>query len=132
MSTELWIALIGLLTTAIGSIRWLLHVYFKQSGEIEDLRLRTQRQAITSIETVVDDLKRQIIAHRYDMDKMQERLLAIQGAVAKNTGEGQVLLKSMHDYIDTTIARMGRLETQIVELSKRLIMVKGSNGPTNK
>lgn len=132
MTSELWIALLGFLTTSVGGVRWLLHVYFKQAKTIEDLRSKNENLAIGSLQEAVSSLKVQIHQHRADMLRMREDLQLMQVSMTRTSKDAEVIMQSMSTYIETTKRRIEQVETQIVQLGRALILVKGGKGNGEK
>lgn len=133
MNTEVWVAIFGFLTAAVGGIRWLLSVYYRQSQKIEDLRSTNESLAIQQLNLAVDGLKDSIRMYRADMLRAQEQMVKMQAGIVRNTTDGEAIMKTLAEYIETTMQRMNKMESQIIELSKRLILIKGgANGPSSK
>lgn len=125
MNTELWVALLTFLTSAAGVARWLIHVYWTQAKTIEDLRNQHQRQTIIKLEATLSGHKAIIDAHTKKLDEVQDRLLKIQGQMAKHNQDTELAIKMLSDTIETTAAKFKKYESDLVAISKNMIMVKG-------
>lgn len=133
MTAEVWVAIFGFLTAAVGGVRWLLSVYYRQNQKIEDLRSSNEHLAIQQLNLAVENMKDQIRGHRADMMRAQEQMTKMQARIASVTTDGEAIMKTLGEYIEATMARMNKMESQIIELSRRFILIKGgTNGPTNK
>jgi predicted RNase H-like nuclease (RuvC/YqgF family) len=128
MNTEVVISLLGFLTAAAGAIRWLIHVYWAQATKIEELKKTNTMQAIKVLETTVDDLRSEIRKHRLDLLRVTDEIKALTGRVASATNDVETLMKTMGDYIEITQKRIAKLESSVVELGKRMVMIKGGGG----
>lgn len=133
MTTEIWIAILTLLTSAAGAIRWLIHVYWDQAKRIEDLHNSHQKQYLLRLEASIGDHRRTIEAHQRRLDDIEKRILNAQGSIVKSSEQGQSLLKLVHDYIDTSASRLQKQESEIKKITENLIMIKtkAPGGKTN-
>jgi chromosome segregation ATPase len=132
LSTELIVSILGFLAASAGVAQWLIKVYWSQAEKIEDLRSKNEKRTIFSLESTVDDLKKEIRSHKAELSKLNGSLLDVQARIQKNTDDGQALMKALYDYVDTTAAKFEKLEGVMIALSKDLILVKGrKNGKTN-
>jgi len=132
MDKELWIAILTFGTAAVGAVRWLIHVYWKQAETIEDLRSRNERITISKLRDAIDDIKKEIATHNRKMTEINQAILKAQQRIEKNTTDTEALIKSVADYIETTAAKFKLMESQIVKLANDLIMVKGGVSGSKK
>jgi predicted nucleic acid-binding Zn-ribbon protein len=128
MGADLWIALIGLLTALVGAVRWLIYVYWKQASTIEDLRSKNEKLAIERLNTSVDGMKESLLVHRTEMQKLRNDIEVLQTQLRTQKKDGEAIMESLSTYIETTKARIAQVETQVVQLGKALIMIKGGKG----
>lgn len=128
MSTEVWVALFSFLTAAIGAVRWLLQVYFKQNEKIEDLRSQHERQHIGKIKDTVHALELAIEAHKRQLAKVEDRLVKLQGLAVQTNSVHEKAALDFSRTIDETFKRFQQIETRVLQLSKDIIMIKGKGG----
>jgi len=130
--TSFWVALFTFLTACVGCARWLIHVYWSQAREIQQLKNSQAKQFAMSVDTALTAHRAKLDAHSKELVEVSGKLLHVQAMVTKTAQENQANTKLLADYIETTAARFKKLESEYIQLKDGLMMIKGrSNGPKN-
>lgn len=130
--TSFWVALFSFLTACVGCARWLIHVYWSQAREIQQLKNTQAKQFALSVDTALTAHRAKLDAHSKELIDVSDKLLKVQAMVTKTAQENQANTKLLMDYIETTAARFKKLESEYIQLKDGLMMIKGrSNGPKN-
>lgn len=125
MDKETAIALFAFLSAAGGGVRWLIHVYIKQTEKIEDLRHRNEKTTIVLIKESIAGLQKDLDLYRHNLKHVEETLKIYLRRADVSSEEHQKSMAQMKVFIDSTIKRMRDLETHIMELTHGLILIKG-------
>jgi predicted nucleic acid-binding Zn-ribbon protein len=131
LSTELWIALLTFGTAAVGAIRWLIYVYWKQAEKIEDLRSQNEKRVIIELKTALEELRKEMRQLQAEIKIVANKLLQTQGALEKSSESTRNLAGLVNTYIDTSNKRFDQFQSKIIELGQGLVMVKGDGSKKN-
>lgn len=109
------------MTAAIGGIRWLLHVYLKQSEKIEELRSRHEREHLNAMKKSIKDLTLEIDSHKRQLSDLSARIVSASGRIQTATDKiDQTALD-----LSRTLDRFSKIETSVINLTKDMILIKG-------
>jgi predicted nucleic acid-binding Zn-ribbon protein len=128
MSTELWVAILTFGTAVVGAIRWLIHVYWRQAEQIEDLRSQNEKRNLNSLKEAIDELKKELREQRRSMADISERILKAQGSIERAAKDNKDLSVLVSQYIEKSVKRFEKIETDLIDIGKGLVLVKGSSG----
>lgn len=130
--TQFWVALFSFLTACVGCARWLIHVYWSQARQIQQLKNTQAKQFALSVDTALQAHRVKLEAHSRELIDVSDKLLKVQAMVSKTAQENQANTKLLMDYIETTAARFKKLETEYIQLRDGLMLIKGRpNGQKN-
>jgi len=118
------------MTAAIGAVRWLIHVYLKQAGKIEELRSKNEKANITILKDSIGDLKKELDLHRRNLKSVEDKMTVYMKKIDSNHQDQAAVIESMQLFIESTIKRIKDLESKIIDLTNGLFMIKGKNGGT--
>lgn len=127
MDKEVWIAVLTFGTASVGAIRWLIHVYWSQAEKIEDLRKIHERKNLQSMQSAIDELKKDLREQRRAMQELSDRMIKAQAAIERATQESQSASTLLSQYIDTAAKKIQALESEIIKLAKGLVMIRGGS-----
>lgn len=121
MSTEVWVAILTFMTAAIGSIRWLLHVYLTQAEKIEDLRSRHEREHLAKLKDTVKQVTLEIEMHRRQIAELNQKLTATTSKI--HLASEKIEATSLD--LSRSLEKFSKIETTVINLTKDMIMLKG-------
>jgi len=125
---EVIVAGLGLLTAMFGAARWLIHVYWKQAETIENLRRKHDREQLRSIDDKIKDMAQDIFAHTTTMNKLEARLVHLTKRVEDSAVCSEKAFFDFASFMAASEKRTEKLESQIVQLAKGMMLIKKSNG----
>ena len=114
-------AVAGILGTLAGLIRWLLQAYFAKAEELEALKKSNQVLAIQDLRDTVDSHKAEIRRHSGKLDDTDKVL-------HRSSMQLQKISESLEEKHDEYHSRFQRIESEIIQLKKGLVMVRTKNG----
>ncbi len=132
MSVEIWVALIGLLTTVIGAVRWMLSVSHKnkmkqarekadQEVRVENLKERNAQLFSSSIESKLKLLESLLEGFKTELHALKKSMDQANVGYEKFNA----FIKSMDNFILDKEKRMKHVESEIIRISNDVIMIKG-------
>lgn len=114
---EALLSIVGVIGALAGIIRWLLQVYFKQAQELESLKKKFTDEAIDELKVTVENHKKELFVIKDRLDS------AAAGYKSNQTGFKEVT-DSLRNFVESNDRELERMRTQIIQLSKDIIMLK--------
>lgn len=149
---EFWVAVIGLATAIIGSVRWLMEVRYKHNERLESQRTRDAEKIeilksenyslfVQKIEAKLALIETALSAHKQEMaalkSEIQKSSLDMRIAAEKyeetqrKADRVLVALKEHVEFVDSKFRQsdsdITRIDSEIIKLGKDLIMIKSKS-----
>lgn len=126
-------ASVAIIIATLGAvIRWLLQVWFKQSKEIENLRSSVIDGSIARLDSVVTDHKKSINVLDFDIKNLKTEITKLLSSNAKLGESWTEVSQKLDRYIEDNQKRFDTIETEVKQITKDLVLVKGKIIERNK
>ena len=115
----------GIIVTLGAVIRWLLQVWAKQAKEIENLRSNLVDSSISRLDNVVGEHKKSLNTLDYDIKNLKTEIAKLISSNKDMTKTWTDISEKLDRYIEDNEKRFVTIETEVTQVTKDLIMVKG-------
>lgn len=119
-------SILTFLTACVAGGRYLMGFYFKKVEDNEKLKFALTEKSIEALNNVVENHKVILKHHAEKLDKNGTQMTEMMGREEKTREAFGRIAGSMKEYIDSTKARMAKIESQMIEVTTDLRIIKGS------
>lgn len=116
---------IGVLSSVVAALRWLLGFYFRKAKELENLRAENQAQSEKSIAADIANLKAAVAVFRQELNAVKEKMAEYAGAMRESGRTLEIMQKQLEKTVDRLEERYAALDgAEVVKVGKDTFIFK--------